>query len=135
MGNKLVLCLDDEKIVLDSLKEQLRPKFRGNAKLDFAQNAEEAFEIIEEYEEDGIEMLLVISDWLMPGMKGDEFLVKLHKMYPDVIKIMLTGQADENAIQKAIDEANLYKCISKPWKKDNLLDTINEAIEESNMIL
>ncbi len=135
MVNKLVLCLDDEKIVLDSLKEQLRPKFKGEAKLDFAQSAEEAFEIIDEYADDGIDMLLVISDWLMPGMKGDEFLIKLHQMYPNVIKIMLTGQADEQAIDKAINEANLYRCISKPWKKDNLLDTITEAIEEMNDVL
>ena len=130
MGNKLVLCLDDEKIVLDSLKEQLRSKFRGVAEIDFAQSADEAFEIIEEYEEDGIEMLLVISDWLMPGMKGDEFLIKLHKTYPKVVKIMLTGQADEDAIKKAIDEANLYKCISKPWKKENLLEVIEQALAE-----
>ena len=127
----ILLCLDDEKIVLDSLKEQIKSVYGKEFEIEFAQSGEEAFEIIEEYkEESDYDMIMVISDWLMPGMKGDEFLIALHKQYPEVVKIMLTGQADEDAVTRARDEANLYKCLQKPWRKTDLLETISKALNK-----
>jgi len=130
MKDKLLLCLDDEKIVLDSLKEQIKSRFKDEFYIEFAQSSDEAFEIIDEMKDEGIKVLLVISDWLMPGMKGDEFLIELHKLYPKVVKIMLTGQADEEAVERAVEHANLYKCINKPWRKAELVQIIEDALEE-----
>ena len=80
MKDKAILCVDDEKVVLDSLRDQLRAHFKDTVILEFAESSDEALEIIEELNEDEIKILLIISDWLMPGMKGDEFLIKIHQM-------------------------------------------------------
>ena len=64
----------------------------------------------------------------MPGMKGDEFLIKVHKLYPGIVKVMLTGQADNQAIKRACDEANLFKHIPKPWDENELIQTIKSGL-------
>ncbi len=66
----------------------------------------------------------------MPGQKGDEFLVQFKKKYPKTITIMLTGQADEKAVERAFQEGGLYACIKKPWSKEELIVTIQKAIQE-----
>ncbi len=130
MKKKLILCVDDEKVVLNSLVQQLQSGL-GNAYLyEIAESAAEAWEIIDEVQNE-IEMVLIISDWLMPGMKGDEFLVILHQRFPSVVTIMLTGQADEDAIKNAQNHANLYACLRKPWDKDDLIQNIRKALQIS----
>ena len=65
----------------------------------------------------------------MPEMKGDELLIKIHEMYPGIVKIMLTGQADKEAVDRAIEQAQLHKCIAKPWLKEDLIDSINSGLQ------
>lgn len=126
--NKAILCIDDEKIILDSLKTQLKSEFHNDYVLEFAQSAAEGFEIINELAEDSIDILIIVSDWLMPHMKGDEFLIKVHERFPKVVKVLLTGQADRDAVIRAKLEANLFRCIYKPWTKDELINTIKEGL-------
>jgi response regulator RpfG family c-di-GMP phosphodiesterase len=129
MSKGVILCVDDEKIILDAIKAQLKEAFRNNYIIEIAQGGEEALEIMDEYSEDGYEVLIVISDWLMPNMKGDEFLIKAHEKFPKVFKLMLTGQADQTAIKRAQEEANLHKLINKPWDTDELISSIKSGLE------
>lgn len=131
MSKLIILCVDDETMVLKSIRDQLKRHF-GNKDyvIEIAEGAEEALEFIEELDKDQKKIVIVISDWLMPGMKGDEFLFTVHKISPDTIKIMLTGQADESAITNAKEKAHLYKCIFKPWDEKYLVDTIEKGISE-----
>ena len=71
--------------------------------------------------------LIIISDWLMPVIKGDEFLINVHRKYPNSLKIMLTGQADYKSIEKTEKEADLYKCIKKPWAQSELFSCIDSG--------
>ncbi|MCS7027610.1 MAG: response regulator [Bacteroidia bacterium] len=128
MKRKLILCVDDEKIVLSSLIQQLQNGLGNQFLYEIAQSAEEAWEVIDNLQNE-IEMVLIISDWLMPGMKGDEFLIQLHKKYPHVATIMLTGHAEESAIRNALEHANLYACLRKPWDKDDLIYNIKNALK------
>jgi FixJ family two-component response regulator len=64
----------------------------------------------------------------MPWMRGDELLIKLHVMYPAAIKIMLTGQSDLEGVKKAINDANLYRFIEKPFNNADLILTIRSAL-------
>lgn len=64
----------------------------------------------------------------MPGMKGDEFLIQIHQKFPHIITIMLTGQADEAAIQRANEQANLYCCLHKPLNSQKLIETIESGL-------
>ena len=127
--SKAILCIDDEKIVLDSLRSQLREAFGSTYALEFVEDAQEGLEVIEELVGDGIQILIIVSDWLMPGMNGDEFLVKVHEKYPLIVKVMLTGQANPDAIKNAIDNANLFKVILKPWDRIDLINTIRDGIK------
>lgn len=129
MKDAAILCVDDEIVILDSLKEQLKRRFRDRYIYELAESAEEAWEVIEELQEDNIRILIIVSDWLMPGMKGDEFLIRVHEKFPDVIKMMLTGQADETAIEQARKKANLYSCLYKPWSETELCQLIASALE------
>ena len=130
MSKQVILCVDDEKIILDSLRKQLKNKFGNKYFYEFAENAEDAFEIIDELTLEKYDILVIVSDWLMPGMRGDEFLIKVHKKYPQIIKVMLTGHADEEAIFNAKKNANLHKCIFKPWSEEELVTTIITGMEK-----
>ena len=130
MVRKVILCVDDEKIVLDSLEKQLYNNFGSSFDYEIAENADDAFEIIDELKLDGKVIVIIVSDWLMPGIKGDEFLEIVHKKYPDIVKIMLTGQADLEAIENAKKNANLFKCIYKPWSEEELVETVREGVKK-----
>jgi DNA-binding NtrC family response regulator len=130
MAKNVILCVDDEKIILNSLKVQLKEEFGNDYSYETAENAIDAEELIDEMVEEGCKILVIVSDWLMPGIKGDEFLIKIHKKYPQIVKIMLSGHASEDAIEKAFKEANLHKCLSKPWSGEELIQTIKEGLEK-----
>lgn len=130
MSEAAILCVDDEAIVLKSLSIELQNAFEDSYIYEFAESPDEALEIIDEFHESEIRILLIVSDWLMPGMKGDEFLIRVHKKYPTIVKIMLTGQADEKAIARAKKDANLYQCLQKPWTSDELIRTIRSALAQ-----
>ncbi len=127
---RAILCVDDEKIVLDSLQEQLRTTFGDRFEYEIAESVEEAWEVIDDLVGDGYSMVLVISDWLMPRVKGDTFLIDVHSKYPNTVKIMLTGQADPEAVQNAMDNANLYAYIRKPWRESDLIAYVNKALAQ-----
>lgn len=128
MPKAAILCVDDEMLVLESLERQLRKAFADTYLYEFAESADDALEIIEELAENGVDTLAIISDWLMPGMKGDEFLITIHSKYPKVIKILLTGQADGEALERTIDRANLHACLQKPWVGKELIETIKSGL-------
>ena len=93
-----------------------------------AESPADALELIDELNDDEISLILIVSDWLMLGMKGDEFLVRVYQKFPNIVKIMLTGQADEAAVNRAFDEANLHRCLQKPWSESELIETIKTAL-------
>lgn len=130
MAKPVILCVDDEKAVLQSLRTQLMEAF-GNAYIyEAAEDADEALEVINELTEDSMCIILIVSDWLMPGMKGDELLIRVHQQFPNVIKILLTGQADEAAVLRAKEQANLHCCLSKPWSEAELIDTMKSGLAQ-----
>ena len=79
----------------------------------------------------GYTTLVIVSDWLMPEMKGDEFLIKAHNKFPHVLTLMLTGQADHAAVERSRNPANLHKLIDKPWDAADLIDAIKSGLAEN----
>jgi len=129
MSNSAILCVDDEVVILESLKEQLKRCFGDRYFYEVAESVTEAWEVIEELQAEGIEIIVIVSDWLMPGIKGDEFLIQVHQRFPNLITIMLTGQADEAAIEQSRQKANLHACLHKPWTEAELSRIITSAME------
>lgn len=128
MSKPVILCVDDEVVVLNSLKIELKKEFNDSYVYEIAESADEAMEIIEELQEEKVDILVIVSDWLMPGIKGDEFLIRVHENYPKIVKVMLTGQADEMAVERAKNQANLHACLYKPWNSQDLIDTIKSGL-------
>ncbi len=129
MDRKAIICVDDEKVVLDSLKIELKTDFQDKYIIEFAESGEEALEIIDDISEEKTEIALIISDYIMPEMKGDEFLHKAKELLPNTYNIMLTGQATIEGVTNAINDASLYRYIAKPWEVNDLKLTVSKAIE------
>lgn len=123
-----ILCVDDELLILNTLKEQLLRRFGARYLYETASSALEAWEVIEELCTDGIEVLIIVSDWLMPGVRGDEFLAQVHLRHPKIVTVMLTGQADDASIERARRDANLHACLHKPWCENELAQVIESAL-------
>jgi response regulator RpfG family c-di-GMP phosphodiesterase len=118
----VVVIVDDEEMVLTSLRSFLM--LETDYDIDTYDAPAKAIEKIRETSVD-----LVISDYLMPGMNGIEFLLEIKKLQPYATRILLTGYADkENAI-KAINEVGLYQYIEKPWENEELKLIIQNGLE------
>ncbi len=129
MPQAVILCVDDERVILDSLERQLEDAFGDDYLYEFAENGEDALELIDELNEEGLNIIVVVSDWLMPGIKGDEFLVRVHNQFPNTVNILLSGQADDAAIERAKQQANVQRCIYKPWSEEELVETIKQGLK------
>lgn len=121
-----ILFVDDEEHVLSAMKRLFR---RENYTLHLANGAEQALAILEKES-----IQLIVSDHRMPGMTGAEMLFKVKTLYPDTIRIMLTGYADVQAIMGAVNEGAVYKFITKPWNDDDLRLTVSLALEQYDLI-
>jgi CheY-like chemotaxis protein len=123
-----ILCLDDERIILDSLKIQFEKEFKNNYLFEYAQEPEEAIEIIDELIKEKINLLLVISDYQMPSISGDLFVEILHAKLPSVNIIMLTGQMPNDLKLKLLNKNIVLKVISKPWNESELISLIYNLV-------
>jgi adenylate cyclase len=128
MKKPVIICVDDEQTILDSLEIDLLKAFEDKYLIETAQSGEEALELLSELLAEQYEVPVVISDQIMPNMKGDELLRSVYAISPNSLKIMLTGQADLEAVANAINYAKLYRYIPKPWQCEDLKLTVTEAI-------
>ena len=115
-----VLYIDDEINNLNSFKAAFRRDFN----IYVAQSAKEGRRILEEQE-----IGVIITDQRMPVLTGIEFLESILNVYPDTIRILLTGFSDMNAVMDAINRGQVYKYLVKPWQNDELRLYIQNALE------
>jgi serine phosphatase RsbU (regulator of sigma subunit)/FixJ family two-component response regulator len=127
MLKPIILCVDDEKTVLNSLRQELEFSLGNHFVFELAESGEEGLEIVNDLLARGMDLQVVISDQLMPGMKGDQFLIEVNKLNQDIRKILLTGQANAESVGNAVNNANLYRYIAKPWDEKDLRLTVEEA--------
>lgn len=128
MAIDTILCVDDDSSVLGALRTLLNKGLNHALRVEIAESGEEALEIVAELHEEGSELTIVVADYIMPGMKGDELLVRVHEQLPDTVTIMLTGQSDMHGVKRAINEASLFRFIEKPWQNDDLILTLQAAL-------
>lgn len=125
----VILCIDDEPMILSNLDDQIGHSLGDKYDVELAESGEEGLEIIEDLKEEGKHCAVIICDQLMPNMKGEDFIIESHKLIPHTLKIMLTGQASLESVGRTINNAQLFRYLTKPWKKSDLLDTVLEATE------
>lgn len=120
------LCVDDDQAILTQLSIQLEEYFRGFCEFEYAESAEEALQIYNEWCEYGNRVWLVLSDQILPGMSGDTLLAKIHEQDQHIIKVLLTGQAGLQSTIRAINHAGLNYYIEKPWRQADLLTILDK---------
>jgi len=119
-----VLYVDDEIHNLNSFKAS----FRRDFDIYVAQSAREGRKILDQNE-----IAVIVTDQRMPGMTGIEFLESIIPVYPDTIRILLTGFSDINAVMDAINRGQVYKYLVKPWADEELRMYIQNAMEIYNL--
>ena len=115
-----VLYVDDEIHNLNSFKAAFRREFN----IFVAQSAREGRKILDQNE-----IAVIVTDQRMPVMTGIEFLESIIAVYPDTIRILLTGFSDINAVMDAINRGQVYKYLVKPWADEELKMYIQNAME------
>lgn len=78
---------------------------------------------------------LFLADYRMPQMNGVEFLSATKELQPDAMRLMLSGQTDREGLLSAINEAQIYRFIDKPWQNHDLLTALQQALSFRNMLL
>lgn len=130
MNKPVIICVDDEKFVLDSLRTTLLQAFGDNYVIEIAEDGAEALSVVQELLATGREVPVIISDYVMPEMRGDELLRHIQIISQRTLKIMLSGQASLDGVTNAVNEADLYKFVSKPWSSSHLVEVVRKAVWE-----
>jgi len=121
-----ILLVDDEQEVLDALQRELKGKYEIEAftsPLAALQRSRE------------VKFDLVISDYLMPELKGIQFLRQFAEIQPDAARMILSGQADIDGLLGAINETHIHRFIAKPWDRSELKIAITQALDYRRIIL
>lgn len=127
MSPKAIVCVDDEIIQLLALKRELERAFGPRYVIESATDAGRALSLLDSLSADGQEVFLLITDWLMPGIKGDELILSARAKHPDLRSIMITGQADEEAKRRCVEAGGVLRIFGKPWNREALISTIEAA--------
>jgi diguanylate cyclase (GGDEF)-like protein len=117
-----ILLVDDEPFILSGYKRGLGKQFH----LDTATSGTEALEMFDQHDESPY--AVVVSDMRMPHMDGVELLNRLAEKYPDTIRIMLTGNSDQQTAMDAVNQGHVYKFLTKPCSAADLKITLKEAL-------
>ena len=115
-----VLFVDDEANILASLKRTLR---REGYEILTAGSAAEAFSLLARYD-----IQLVVSDQRMPEMNGTEFLARVKNLYPQTVRMVLSGYSEISAVTDSINKGAVYRFMLKPWDDEKLKEEITGAL-------
>jgi len=126
-----VICIDDEKIVLNSLGAQLVRNLGAEFQYEFAESGEEGKNLISKLVDEGQKIQAVICDWLMPGLKGDQLLHWVAEKLPDCRRILLTGHMENDTV-KMLESSNTdgITCVYKPWDEKEIVDLIKVTVDK-----
>ncbi|WCL49586.1 response regulator [Leptospira sp. GIMC2001] len=124
---KAILFVDDEILILFHLKEQVSRHFGNEFRYETAINTNEAWEIINALSLEKIDVLIIISDWLMPEIHGDTFLKEVHSKYPEIRKVIISGHADIKNLEKLKEDIQLEGFLRKPWSEEELISLVEKA--------
>ncbi len=120
-----ILLVDDEPGVISSLKRSL---LEEDLTIYEANSGAEGLELLKKHR-----IKLIISDERMPQMAGNEFLAEVKKLYPQTVRMMLTGHASVEAAMKAVNTGEIYRFFSKPWNDIELALAIRSALEKYDL--
>ena len=115
-----ILVVEDNPGALNALEEALRADYDVLT----STNGQDALSVIEEDED----IALVISDQKMSGITGVELMEELARRYPDTVRILITGYAEDDLFMNAINVGHIYGFIAKPWRLEELQAAVRKGI-------
>jgi len=118
---RAILLVDDEPSILVALKRMLR---NDGYQVFTASSGQEGLEILAVNR-----IQVIISDQRMPGISGAEFLGVVKELYPDTVRIILSGYADLKTITESVNRGAVFRFLTKPWEDDQLREHIRDAFE------
>ncbi|MBI5799632.1 MAG: response regulator [Verrucomicrobia bacterium] len=121
-----ILCVDDEANVLAGFQRGLRRQFQ----IETAEGGEPALALLEK----GGPFAVIVSDMRMPGLTGLQLLQRVRQRWPDTVRVMLTGNADQQTAMDAVNEGNIFRFLTKPCPPDRLATTLTAALEQHRLI-
>ncbi len=121
MKNSNIIIVDDTKEVLSSIKRELRIEPYN---VFYAEGGEEALEILTENT-----CKVIISDIKMPRMDGFELLARVQELYPEMIRVVLSGHSDVKLILNLVNRGGIYRYLTKPWEMEDVRSTIRQCVE------
>jgi response regulator RpfG family c-di-GMP phosphodiesterase len=125
--SKQILCVDDDPNLLASLKRTLRKEFD----LALAGSGTEALEVVS----GNGRFAVILADMRMPGMDGVELLKRVKQISPDTVRVMLTGNADLSTAVEAVNQGHIFRFLTKPCSKDDLLNSLTSAVRQHELIV
>ncbi len=125
MSNK-VLCVDDDANILTGIQRNLRKQFE----IDTAVGSLAALKLIEK----DCPYAVIVADMQMPGMNGVEFLNIAKQKYPDTVRVMLTGNADQRTATDAVNRGQIFQFLNKPCPPEKLAEVINAGIKQYRLV-
>ncbi|MFI3158560.1 MAG: response regulator [Methylococcaceae bacterium] len=121
MSKKIILFVDDDENIISGIQRQLRP-YREQWQLFFANSGPQALQLMTKQPID-----LIVSDMMMPEMRGDELLKKVSEHYPCTVRMILSGYADEDTLKSGMEVAHQY--LSKPCSSETLQEAISQIFK------
>jgi DNA-binding response OmpR family regulator len=129
MGDR-VLLVDDEPRLLDGLRRTLR----GRYVISTANSGADGLLALEESVREGNPFAVVVSDMMMPGMSGADFLGKARPVAPDAVLMILSGQADLTSTISAVNNANLFRFLTKPIEPEDFTRALDAALRQHQLL-
>ena len=123
---KVIVCVDDEKSIAWGLQQQISRAFSNKYLIEIAESGEEALEIIEEVNQTKMDLFMVITDQMMPGIKGLELIKEINQLYSASKCILLTGFSDDTILDQT-SGLKIYRILRKPWEFEEIKRAIEEA--------
>jgi CheY-like chemotaxis protein len=126
-----ILLVDDEQRILDAMRRTLH----GRYVVSTASSGEEGLQALKDSSESGTPFTVIVSDMKMPGMDGSEFLGRAHEVLPDAVLMILSGQADLNSTIATVNNANLFRFLTKPVLSPDLWAALDAAQRQHELVV
>ena len=125
---KMILCIDDNAEVLKSLRFQLRQSLVKDIRIILAEGSEDALKTLEVLNLSRSDMLLIVSDWLMPNINGEDLIKMIEQRWGPIMTIVLSGHITSEAKARLSDLDQVISVMNKPWSGEALAQLITQSL-------